>query len=325
MSAAPKNRSGVDDRYRSLLQKAVRRGHPEIVYATSALIETQGLHFHDWFEKRVALIVLNECWPLFREMSFGKRFSSKVAALIQIAFTQKVRDATGLGSLAYALAQGDGSALDQAPNPYAVKLIAKAIKHPADYWEWVSSQNADPGCQNLVANAARFREGSRPHDKAVVQAAAYLAVSMPLPNPTSAPATATAFPYWTVFDRHTVEGQRAFRDVARDLRMAQPQLEWCCYFFEGAAANGEMESPWWQRYCDWRFERVGIRKEEAFLLWTPARGQLIAALAEDGRRLQADIYRWKLANLERVEELKREVERFARRLKEVPRDQTHLF
>jgi hypothetical protein len=68
-----------------------------------------------------------------------------------------------------------------------------------------------------------------------------------------------------------------------------------------------------------------MRKEEACLLWEPARAQILDALAEDSHRLQAEIYRWKLAHLERVAELKREVERFTRRIKDVPRDQTHLF
>jgi hypothetical protein len=158
-----------------------------------------------------------------------------------------------------------------------------------------------------------------------VQAAAYLAVSGPLPKPAAATASGASFPYWIVFDRHTAEGQRVLRDVARDLRIAQAQLEWCFYFFEGAAASGEVSSVWWARYCDWRFERVGMRPEEARLLWDPARVQILEALAEDSRRLQAEIYRWKLAHLERVEELKREVDRFSSRIKEVPRDQTHLF
>ena len=324
-STSSEDRPAVDDRYRSLLQKAVRRGHPELVFTTSALIESRGLPSQAWFEERAAFIVFNECWPLGREMVFSKRFPSKVAALVRVAGMQKVRDATGLGLLGYALAQGDVSALNQASDPRAVKLIAKAIQHPADFWEWISTQSTDPGCQALVANALRFREGGRPHDQAVVEAAAYLAVSAPPPDPAAAPAADTAFPYWVVFDRHTPEGQRALRDVARDLRIARPQLEWCFFFFEGAAANAEAPSPWWQRYCDWRFDRVGMRKEEACLLWEPARAQILDALAEDSHRLQAEIYRWKLAHLERVAVLKREVERFTRRIKDVPRDQTHLF
>jgi hypothetical protein len=323
--AAHKNRSTVDDRYRSLLQKAVRRGQTELVYATSAFIETLGLHSQSWLEKRTALIVFNECWPLSHGLVFSKRVSSKVAALIRVAQIQKARDATGLGSLAYALARGDASVLNHSPDPRAVKLIAKAITHPVDFWEWISTQSADPERQTLVAHARRFREGGRPHDKAVVQAAAYLAVSTLIPNPIGLPAAENAFPYWVVFDRHTSEGQRVLRDVARDLGIDRLQLEWCFYFFEGAIANGETPSSWWQHYCDWRFERVGMGPEEARLLWNPARIQVADALAEDSHRLQAEIYRWKLAHLDRIDELKHEVERFNSSIKEVPRDQRHLF
>jgi hypothetical protein len=258
-------------------------------------------------------------------MVFTKRFPSKVAALMRVARAHKARDATGLGLLAYAFAKGDASVLNQSIDDRPVKLIAKAIRHPADFWEWVSAQGADQRCRALVANAGRYREGGRPHDKAVVQAAAFLAVSSPLPEPTPAPAADAPFPHWVVFDRHTSEGKRALRDVARDLHIPLPQLEWCFYYFEGAAANAEAPSPWWRRYCQWHFERVGMREEEARLLWEPASAQIADALAEDGRRLQNDIYRWKLGNREQVDALKREVERFTNHIKELPRDQSHLF
>jgi hypothetical protein len=321
----PKDPSAVDDRFRSLLQKAVRRGHPELVFTISSLIENLNLHSRTWFEKRAAFIVFSECWPFGREMVFTKRFSSKVAALVRVACAHKKRDAAGLGFLAYALARGDTSALAQSEEDRAVKLIAKAIQHPADFWEWVAAQGADPRCQALLSNAARCREGGRPHDKAVVQAAAYLALSSPLPDPAPAPAADDPFPYWVVFDRHTSEGQRALRDVARDLHVPLPQLEWCFFYFEGAAANSETPSPWWQRYCGWHFSRVGMREEESRLLWEPARAQIADALAEDGRLLRNEIYRWKLSNLERVDALKREVERFTSHIKDLPRDQSQLF
>ena len=321
----PKDPSAVDDRFRSLLQKAVRRGHPELICTISALIENLNIHSRAWFEKRAAFIVFSECWPLGREMVFTKRFSSKVAALIRVARAHKARDATGLGFLAYALARGDASVLNQSADDRAVKLIAKATRHPVDFWEWVSTQGTDQRGQALVANAGRYREGGRPHDKAVVQAAAYLAVSTPLPDPTPAPAVDAPFPYWAVFDRHTSAGKRTLRDVARDLHIPLPQLEWCFYYFEGAAANAETTSPWWQRYCQWHFTRVGMREEEARLLWEPSRDQIADALAEDGRRLQNEIYRWTLANREQVDALKREVERFTSHIKDVPRDQSQLF
>ena len=68
-----------------------------------------------------------------------------------------------------------------------------------------------------------------------------------------------------------------------------------------------------------------MRKEEARLLWEPARAQIVDALAEDSHGSRAEIYRWKLANLERVDALKREVERFTSHIKDVPRDQSQLF
>jgi hypothetical protein len=320
-----KARSPFDDRYRSLLQKAVRRGHVEWVYAASALIEHLSIHTEAWFEKRTAFIVFGDCWPLGAELAFTRKFHSKVAALIRVAQATKYRDATGLGFLGYALAHGDETVLEQDPDDRIVRLIAKAVRQPDDFWEWISTQTVDPPQAALIANARHYRDGGRPHDGAVVKAAAYLALSGTLPGPQPAASPASAFPYWVVFDRHTNEGQRALSDVARDLHMQLPQLEWCYYYFEGADTNAEHPSPWWQRYCRWNFRRIGLSPEEAFLLWEPARAQLIDALAGDGHRLQNELYRWKLANLERIDTLKRQVDYFIAHLDAQSRDQTQLF
>jgi hypothetical protein len=319
------HRSAVDDRYRSLLQKAVRRGHPELVYTASALIEGVGVHSKTWFDRRAAFIVFGECWPLGAEMAFTKRFYSKVAALIRVTQARKMRDATGLGFLAYALAQKDATVLNQTADDQAVKLVAKAILHPANFWEWVATRGADSQRQAMLAYAKRYGDGGRPHDQAVAQAAAYLAVSAPLPEPTCAAVADTPFPYWVVFDRHTSAGQRVLRDVARDLHIPLPQLEWCFYFFEGAVANAESPSPWWRRYCQWHFERIDLREAEAHLLWEPAKAQIVDALAEDSHRLQTELYRWKLSSLERIEALKREVEWFTHHARDMSRGQPKLF
>jgi hypothetical protein len=320
-----KERPFFDDRYRSLLQKAVRRGHVEWVYIASALIENLAIHTEAWFEKRTAFIVFGECWPLGAEIVFNRKFHSKVAALIRTAQATKYRDATGLGFLAFALAQGDATVLAQDPGGRIVRLIAKAIRQPADFWEWISSQTVDPPRAALISNAHRYKDGGRPHDGAVVKAAAYLALEETLPCPQPAPAQESVFPYWVVFDRHTSEGKRVLRDVARDLHMSLAQLEWCYYFFEGSVANAEQPSPWWQRYCRWNFNRIGLDPEEARLLWTPARAQIVDALSEESHRLQNELYRWKLANIERIDALKRHVHLFNTHISEVPREQPKLF
>ncbi len=320
-----KDRVRVDDRYRSLLQKAVRRGRTDWVYTVSALIENLGTPTDTWFEKRSAAIVFGECWPAGRDMVFTRGFHSKVAALVRVAGARKARDASGLGFMAYALSKGDVSVLNQTADDRALKVIAKAIRHPDDFWNWISSQPGDDRSRSLIASAGRYRDGGRPHDKAVVQAAAYLALGASPEEPELAPKGEFIFPFWVVFDRHTSEGKRVLRDVARDLHIPLPQLEWCFFVFEGAVANCEAPSPWWQRYCRWHFDRIGLSAAEAHLIWEPARLQIADALAEDSHRLQTDLYRWKLAHRERVETLKRQVELFAGHIGEVPKDQPSLF
>jgi hypothetical protein len=321
MKAQPR----FDDCYRSLLQKAVRRGHVEWVYTVSALIEGQAIHTEAWFEKRAAFIVFGDCWPLGAEILFNRKFHSKVAALIRATQAVKYRDATGLGFLAYALAQGDATVLTHEPADRIIRLIAKAVRQPTDFWEWICSQAVDPPRAALIANARRFRDGGRPHDGAVVKAAACLALEDALPCPEQAAAPESAFPYWVIFDRHTSEGKRVLRDLARDLHLSLPQLEWSYYFFEGSVANAEHPSPWWRRYCRWNFNRLGLDPEEARLLWAPVQAQIMEALSEESHRLQNDLYRWKLANAERIDALKRHVELFIARINEVPREQPSLF
>lgn len=317
--------SAVDNRLRSLLQKAVRRGHTELVTTVSALIDSQGPQPEEWFEQRTAVIVFAECWPLGGAMRLTGGMAGKVAALCRTTAAPKLRDAAGLGLLAYALAGGDAGVLDGSAEDRAIRLIARAIENPSDFWNWIKDQPVDDPGKNLIAYARRCKRSPRPHDKAVVQAAAYLAATTPFPEIKPEPENPQAFPYWVAFDRHTPEGKRVLRDVARDLHIPLPQLEWISYFFEGARTNAEVPSVWWQKYCRWRFGRIGVRPEEAALLWEPAKLQITDALAQESHRLQSEIYRWKLSNLERIEALKRQLTLFGGHSAAARPDQTRLF
>lgn len=317
--------SAVDDRLRSLLQKAVRRGHTELVASASAMIESRDPQPEEWFDKRTAVIVFAECWPLGGQLRAARGLAGKVAALCRAAAASKLRDASGLGLLAFALARGDTATLDGSTRDKAVRLIARAIEHPAGFWDWVEGRPVEPPARELIANARRCKQGTRPHDKAVIQAAAYLAATDRLPEIAAAPEHEPGFPFWVAFDRHTPEGKRALHDVARDLHIPLPHLEWISYYFEGARTNAEIPSTWWQAYCAWRFRRIGVQPEEAHLIWEPARRQLVDALAEDGRRFQIELYRWKLANLERIEALKRQVNLFWEHAAAARSDQARLF
>ena len=321
-----KRHTDTEARYRSLLQKAVRRGDADIVYTASALLANLSSKEKNWYRTRTAIITFEECWPLGSELVFNRKFHSKVAALIRVTRAIKSRDASGLGYLAHALAEGDGSVLNGSADDKHIKIIANAIQRPDDFWRWIADRKkSDEHTASLIANALRFKQEGWPRDRAVIQSAAYLALNGPMPSRQKVPPTDQAFPYWVAFDKHTAEGKLVMRDVARDLHIALPQLEWTCFYFEGANTNGEIPSKWWQRHNRWRFEKIELPVEEAHLLWEPAKPQVIAGLAEDSRRLKNELYRWKIANLEQIQTLKRQVELFIAHFEEVHRDQVDLF
>jgi len=319
------SRTDIDARYRSLLQKAVRRGNADLVYTTSAMIESLGSKEKDWFTPHAAIITFEECWPLGAELAFNKRFHSKVATLIKVAGSTKARDASGLGKLAYALWKGDQSVLSDPAGDQHIRILTNAIERPKDFWQWVDSQVSGNQQQNLIRNAIKYRNKGSPENRAVLQAAAYLCVTANIPEIKPIDPDAQKFPFWIAFDRHTPEGRLVLQDIARDLHMPVEQLEWTWFYFEGSQTNGDISSTWWERWCQWQFQKIGLPKEEAHLLWEPTRPQIIQALADDSRRMQNHLYKWKISNLERVESIKKQVEIFTAHIDEVKGGQQDLF
>ncbi len=320
-----KNPSHIEARYRSLLQKAVRRGHTDLVLTVSALLESMGASESNWYRTRTAILTFEECWPLCSELIFNRKFHSMVAALIKVTRFAKSRDAAGLGYLASALNEGDIAVLDGTAKDKHVKIIADAIKRPDAFWQWIVARKKSGEQTALVENAMRFKQEGLPRNKAVIQAAAYLAVNEEIPSRYRPSPPDQAFPYWVAFDNHTPEGRLVLRDVARDLHIPPPQLEWTCFYFEGAKTNGEIPSKWWHRNCIHHFKKVGLPIEEAHLLWEPAKPQIIEGLDGYSRRLQKELYRWKLSNLKQLEALNRQVEFFIENFETVHRDQMELF
>jgi hypothetical protein len=327
MTIIDKRDADIDARFRSLLQKAVRRGNVNLVYIVSALIQSLSSREKNWFRNRSANITFEECWPLGQDLNFNRHFHSKVAVLIKVARSVKNRDASGLGYLAYRLYEGDASMLGGTPDDRPIKIVANAIRRPEDFWSWLERNLAGNEVRSLCINAMKFKSTGRPLDRAVIQAAAYLsAFGLPAVTAAATPdAAEKPFPYWVVLDRHTPEGKRALNDVARDLHISHKQLEWSLFYFEGSVTNGDAPSPWWERSCSWQFQKLGLPAEEAHLLWEPAKPQLIEALAGDSRQLQREIYSWKLANQEPVETLKKAVELFIPNFESGRVDQLALF
>ncbi len=314
----------MDERYRSLLQKAVRRGHVDLVVTVAAFLEEAV--DPAWLERRVELIVVGECWPLTGEIGSVRVPHARAAALVRAAQVVKDRDAAGLGLLAYALAADERAVPAELVEERDLRLLSQAVRRPAKFWEWADGRPAGEDSRRMIALARRCAAaGDRPHDQAMVMAAAYLALHAGPAELPAAPPVPGPFPFWAVFDRHTTPGRRALRDVARDLHIPARQLEWCLYYYEGARANADAPSPWWRRYCASNFARHGLSPGEAPLLWEPARQQLADALAPDAHALQAELYEWKLAHREQVAALREQVDFFLAQLRDLPRTQPQLF
>lgn len=320
----PSQRS-FDPLCRSLLQKAVRRGYEDLVVTACAMLENHGPKEKNWVRKRAVVITFETCYPCAAGLFFNQRYHSKVAALVRACHCVKNRAATGLGLLALALCEGDLSVLTGDASDRDIKIVATALRRPADFWRWVAKQAADPGQRAVRDQTLRFKNIGQLRDQALTKAAAYLAVTAPVPVPASAPPPADPFPYWVILDRHTPVGKRAFADVARDLRLSLDTLQWAFAYLEGAAVNAATDGPWWPRYCRWRFNRCGLNPEQLMLIWKPVRPVLEAALAEPAHRFHAHLFQWKMAHQERVRFLKQQAALFSANLAESGSRQVGLF
>ena len=325
MGTIDKSHWDIDARLRSLLQKAVRRGDIDLVFTTSAILESLSSREKNWFRYQTAIIGFEECWPLGTDLIFNRKFHSKVAALVKVTRSTKAKDAYGLGYLAYALSEGDQSVLSGSPEDRHIRIVSKAVRRPDEFWSWADQNKPAGRGKMLVENAHRFRQAGLSRDRAVIQAAAYLAVIGDIPRAAPASQLVHAFPYWVAFDMHTSQGRRVLNDVARDLHIPLKQLEWTLFYFEGAQTNESLPSAWWDRICNWYFQRIGLPLEEAHLIWDPARVQVVEALTEDSQQLHGELYTWKLANRERVEGLKKKVELFISHFDSGQMDQLELF
>ncbi len=84
---------------RSLLQKAVRRGNTVLTHKIAHHLHSIG--DTDWLKTRTAIITFEECWPLGVNLSLTSDIKGIIDALLNVTQMVKVKDAAGLGVLAY--------------------------------------------------------------------------------------------------------------------------------------------------------------------------------------------------------------------------------
>lgn len=237
----------TDQPARSLLQKAVRRGYPDMVAGT--LDHLYRLGDAGCLRQRAGVIISEECWPLLYGWQLpsgrGRNGSQLQRAAIegvlrQAAATVKCKDAAGLGSLAYAHSEGDSSATTRLPHAAisAVEHVSWGINNPDRFFARCESRCLDDHCVQVVANAQLvYRRRGWPWDMAFSLAAAYLCATTGLPRLSATPkreslcgpAATTRFPFWVALDKHTREGKRALSAAARRHSLSPRKLSWASF------------------------------------------------------------------------------------------------
>lgn len=279
----------TDQISRSLLQKAVRRGDVQVTQLVIKHI-IQNNDF-DWLRKRLAVVTFEECWIYGSQVSYEKDEKIITFHYSNIAQSVKNKDAAGLGSLAYALSQGDTSVLSDSYEDKAIKIIAEAIKRPKDFWEWIKKQKVNERQERIVESADKgFRKAGWPWDRAFAQSAAYLSVTTEIPQLTISQVNKNDnFPFWVGIDKHTAQGKAAIRQAAKQIEFNANKALWLAFYFESAKCNVLQESLWWQKEVSWRMKKLELSLESGKLIWEKLQPIVKRLLEEDAQQLEEKI------------------------------------
>ncbi len=278
---------------RSLLQKAVRRGESDLVVkVVNHLYEIGDIN---WLKQRVGVIIAEECWPLMGEWELPQKRDMQQTAsqeiLSQAARYIKFKDAAGLGSLAYALSEGDDSVLSGSDDDTYIKHICAAIKNKDNYWKWISSQcSCDMTKRFVERTSVAYRKGGWPWDRAFIQASAYLVVMDGFPKLQLGIKKESKFPFWIALDRHTPQGKAVISKLAKEMGFPWRQLNWVSFYCESGIVYNQVPSRWWDREVEWRLSKVGLSLDEAESIWTEARPRFIELLRDESERLEHHLY-----------------------------------
>lgn len=279
--ASPK----TDQIIRSFLQKTIRRG--DYKTAEKAIAYIININEFQWMRKRLAVMTFEECWPYGLKVAFDNDQEIIIKHYIELAKTVKNKNAAGLGSLAYALSQGDESVYQKDSGDRDIKIISEAIKRYKDFWSWVHQQNLSSKQRILVENADKgFRKSGWPWDRAFAQAAAYLAITDNIPEIKYIESVPDqTFPLWVGIDKHTNEGRKAIREVAKSYGCHANKALWIAFYFESAKCNRIENSPWWDRETQWRMKKLKLDYYEAKEIWENLRPKVQDILHEEVRNL----------------------------------------
>jgi hypothetical protein len=260
-------KASTDQRVRSLLQKAARRGYAQVVELALTRLDASG--DKTWLRSRAIVITFEECWPLAALLSIDRELSSKRTALLSVAKAAKQKDAAGLGALAYAYKEGDETVLDSAPDPAMLRAVSEALKHPDEFFKRVLGQSKAHRTADVIFASQKYLAAATwEWDKACILAGALLATVEDVSTIEATDVPRRDFPYWVALDKHTPEGKVALAEVAKEVNSSYRQLIWASFYCESAYVNQLLPSPWWNAERTWRLRRAGLSLNTAEELWS---------------------------------------------------------
>lgn len=280
-----KPKASTDPELRSLLQKSVRRGDSDL--AAKVMERLFAVGDDRWVRSRVVVLTYEECWPEGANIHFDASKQSKIDWIANLARKQKAKNAAGLGTLAYALSEGDDRALMFAPDRKAVRILTSALARPLEYFAWLEGLAGTDDHKRSVEYAKRYVSATTwPWDRAFVLAAAYLLCNSPVATNSAAIPSPQSFPFWVAIDKHTPAGKEALKRVAARHKVNLRHATWASFYFESATVNDLQPSPWWEGELEWRFDRLGTNPTAAAALWKLIRDDFAEEVSEAARSLQ---------------------------------------
>lgn len=275
--------------FRSLIQKAVRRGEANLV---GEIVD----HLYEigdgtWLKARTGVIIAEECYPLMGACSISSPIHAHAEIrniLTQAARSKKFKDATGLGTFALALSSGDNSVLNGSKGDVEIKIVKAAIERPLDFWEWAADESLTDKQIDFVYFAEKaHKKANWAWDKAFIQASAYLALTYGIPEiPYAKKSKETSFPFWVALDKHTPDGKRVINEMSKN-GYSWKQLSRISFYCETANVDDLAPSPWWEREIEWKLKKVGLSRSQAEKMWKKARPEFILALEEETELLES--------------------------------------
>ena len=281
----------TDQLARSLIQKAIRRNQPDIADATFHYLAKETTELR-WLRNRLAVWTFEEAWPYGRKVSFGTDDTKNRHHIRELCSVIKNKDAAGLGSLAYALSEGDQSVLNGGEDDWFIGEVARSLegKQYLDYRERrkKESETKTQDQKDLVDGAiSGSMKAGWPWDKAFAYAAGLLAIHDQVPNLNKIRAESDEpFPFWIAIDKHTQPGKETIRRVAKEMSIPANTALWLSFYFESAVCSELSDSPWWEREKAWRMSKLGIGLEDAFITWDKMRPIVKDYLTRDAEELR---------------------------------------